>query len=520
MVLKSLKSAGLVLAGTAILMGTVSFAAIAQEVKQSDIDALKAQIKALERKLNNVQVVQNKEIKEVKAKQDAVGLTFENGRPIIKSGDGNNELALRGRMHFDMATYKQDDDFGSSLTPGRDLNEGGNFRRSEIGMEGKFMRDWEYLVSYDFGGSGNEGGGSIKNMFIGYTGVKPLRFQIGAIQVPFTMDDSTTSNEITFIERASPVAIATSVGAQKGRTAVGVRGATSNIFGSLYYTKDPVTLGASTALNAATLDESNNLVGRAAYLIAPNPDTNIHLGASGTRTFHFSEAASVVPGGGLQGAPTFQLRDRPELRVDGTRLIDTGLMAVEDAYVVGPEIGANWKNFYVQGEYYRYHIDRPDTNAAVPVDLPSFDFDGWYVQGSWILTGETKRYDIKTASFGAPRPKGPFGFGDSLGAFELAARYSTVDLNDGDASATCAGATTTTLTPALTSSCVRGGEQDIITIGLNWYPNRNIRFMFNYLMVDVDRQAFPNTAAGVTGGPNADVGQELDTFALRTQYSF
>ena len=35
----------------------------------------------------------------------------------------------------------------------------------------------------NFGGSGGESGGNIKNMWLGYTGIKPLRFQIGAIQV-------------------------------------------------------------------------------------------------------------------------------------------------------------------------------------------------------------------------------------------------------------------------------------------------------------------------------------------------
>ncbi len=518
MTLKSLKLAGLVLLGATSLTGVTTVPTVAAPVSQSEIDALKAQIKALERRLNTVQAVQENKISEIKTKQDAVELKFENGRPTIRTGDGMFEMALRGRMHFDMATYDQNDNNLPSIAPGRDLNEGGNFRRSELGMEGKFMRDWEYQVSYDFGGSGGEGGGNIKNMFIGYTGIKPLRIQIGAIQVPFSMDDSTSSNETTFIERATPVNLGTSMGAQKGRTAVGVRGNTNNLFGSLYYTRDPVTLSGGAALP----DESNNLVARAAYLIAPNPDTNIHIGASGIKVFNFTQTAAVTPTGvlatSLQPSSLFNLQDRPELRVDGTRLVSTGNLAVEDGYVVGPELGANWKNFYVQGEYYHYKLDRQRPNAAGAADLGSFDFDGWYVQTSWIVTGETKRYDIKNASFGAPRPNGPFGFGDTLGVIELAARYSTVDLNDGASGGpTCSG---TGLVAAATSTCVRGGEQDILTLGVNWYPNRNVRFMFNYLLVDVDRQAYPNNPVGVAGGPNAQIGQKYNAFALRSQYSF
>lgn len=501
----------------ALLLSTASPALAQGTVSKSEIDALKAQISALEKRLNNVQASQENKISEIKTKQDAVELSYENGRPIIRTGDGMFEMALRGRMHFDMAAYDQDDNRLPSIAPGRDLNEGGNFRRSELGMEGKFMRDFEYHVSYDFGGSGGEGGGNIKNMYLGYTGIKPLRIQVGAIQVPMTMDDSTSSNETTFIERASAVNLATSMGAQKGRTAVGVRGNTNNVFGSLYYTRDPVTLSGGAALP----DESSNMVARAAYLIAPNPDTNIHIGASGTKVFHFTQAAAAIPGplpGSLQTASTFNLQDRPELRVDGTRLVSTGNLPVDEGYVFGPEFGANWKNFYVQGEYYRYQLDRERANAAGAVDLTSFNFDGWYVQGSYILTGETKRYDIKNASFGAPRPKGPLGFGDSFGAVELAARYSTVDLNDGaSGGAACSG---TGLVASATSSCVRGGEQDIVTLGVNWYPNRNVRFMLNYQFVDVERRAYPNNPIGVAGGPNAEIGQDYNAIALRSQYSF
>ncbi|MDA1001700.1 MAG: porin [bacterium] len=300
------------------------------------------------------------------------------------------------------------------------------------------------------------------------------------------------------------------------------RGNTSNFFGSLYYTKGVIGEGG--------IDEANNLVGRAAYLYAPNPDTKIHFGVSGTRVFNFSEAATVrtpavagaFPGLQAASAAQFNLRDRPEIRVDGTRLVSTGLLNVEDGFAAGPEFGFNWKNLYLQSEYYFYELDRKQPNTAPATALldTNADFKGWYVQGSWIVTGETKRYDIKNASFGAPRPASPLGMDGSFGAIELAARYSTVDLNDGGTGGVCAGNATQTA-PTATSACIRGGEQDIITLGINWYPNRNVRFMLNYLFIDTDRQAYPNnSAAGLSGGPNAEIGQDVDVLALRSQFNF
>ena len=35
---------------------------------------------------------------------------------------------------------------------------------------------------------------------------------------------------------------------------------------------------------------------------------------------------------------------------------------------------------------------------------------------------------------------------------------------------------------------VAGGRQTIYTAGLNWYINRNVRFMFNYLHGDITKQ--------------------------------
>lgn len=78
------------------------------------------------------------------------------------------------------------------------------------------------------------------------------------------------------------------------------------------------------------------------------------------------------------------------------------------------------------------------------------------------------------------------------GAWELVARYSTLDLVD-------AG--------------FQGGEQDVVTIGLNYYYSANIRFMVNYLAVDVT-----DSAATVNG---VVVGDDSPNILLaRAQFAF
>jgi phosphate-selective porin OprO and OprP len=86
--------------------------------------------------------------------------------------------------------------------------------------------------------------------------------------------------------------------------------------------------------------------------------------------------------------------------------------------------------------------------------------------------------------------------GGGWGAFEIAGRFSTIDLNDQLGSA----------------NGVAGGRQTIYTLALNWYVNGNVRFMFDYLHGNIAKQISPTD----TG----DAGAKFDAFAMRTQIAF
>jgi phosphate-selective porin OprO/OprP len=75
-----------------------------------------------------------------------------------------------------------------------------------------------------------------------------------------------------------------------------------------------------------------------------------------------------------------------------------------------------------------------------------------------------------------------------------------------------------TATPA---DGVRGGVQNIWTGGVNWYVNNNLKLVFNYLRIDVDRLNPSTTAFGASlASPpaGAQIGQKLNAYALRMQY--
>ena len=146
-----------------------------------------------------------------------------------------------------------------------------------------------------------------------------------------------------------------------------------------------------------------------------------------------------------EGFAGFRLGDA---RADNVNLYD-----LEAALVWGP--------LSLQGEYM---IN--DVETTFGGDL---SFDSWYAQASYFVTGESRTYKNSNGVFDRIRPKRNFEWGKGLGAIELAARYSSLDLDDGG---------------------VRGGEEDNITLGINWYLNPNTRFMINYIMADIEHDLY------------------------------
>jgi phosphate-selective porin OprO/OprP len=285
-----------------------------------------------------------------------------------------------------------------------------------------------------------------------------------------------------------------------GRIGLGIRGNGTRWMSSL-------ALTGRTVNDAEVFDAQQSVVSRFGYLLATSSDYNLHLGLSGTKVLHTADQGSSATGARYAS----RWRDRPEIRVDSTRLVDTGAIDADSSYAAGAEFAANWKGWYLQAENFWYGTERRDHS------LPDPTFGGYYVQASWILTGESRRYNMANGAFAAPKPFVPFTATGGLGAWELALRFSHTDLDFHEG----------LLGQAAAMDAVRGGVQDIWTLGANWYVNANLRVMLNYLHVDVDRlnpagpgNLTPFGAAPGTPPFGVQIGQQLDIYALRSQFSF
>jgi phosphate-selective porin OprO/OprP len=259
-------------------------------------------------------------------------------------------------------------------------------------------------------------------------------------------------------------------------------------------------------IGVQTFDEQLGFVGRVTFVPLKGADWLVHLGANTNIVINpAATGPNVAPAG---AATPVRLRERPELRVDGTRLVDTGNIDASDLKSYGLEAGLQKAQFSLAGEYFWLDVNRRNSALADP------NFDGWYLQGAWTITGQPRRYNAANGGFDAPKVDEPFSLKrHKPGVWELAARYSELDL---DYQPGAAGA-------AAGASSIRGGDQRIFTLGLNWYANNNVRFQADYQHEDVDRLSPGGTAFGagaLTPPAGAQIGQTYHVWSFRTQYAF
>lgn len=484
--------------------------AAADEATDARIKALEAQLELLQAQLADLKTSTANNIAAVRSETTATTVSLSNGRPTIATSDGNFTASFRGVFQLDAAHYDQAapgplaTDFrrGSFGDAGendhaRDLSDGANFRRARIGIEGKAFGAFDYNFLYDFGGSGTEEAGKISAAWVQYAfpnSSSNLKLRIGAFSPPSGLEEAVSTNGSLFAERASAAETVRSLAAGDGRTAV-----------ALLANGDSWTATAAVTGNVvgtSSFDEQTAFVGRLTYVPLRRDEALVHLGVNTSIVINPAASGPDVAGTAVTNV---RLRDRPEARVDGTRLIDTGNIDADGVIAIGGEFGAQWKNLYLQAEYFDIDVDRKG-----PLSDP--DFSGWYAQAGWTITGEARRYSNGT--FDAPKPAKAFDLKKGeWGAWELGLRYSKLDLNYLEGAAGTAPA----------ASAIRGGEQEIFTVGLNWYVNNVLRFQAAFQDVSVDRLSPGGTAFGTgtaTPPAGAQVGQDFNIYSLRTQYAF
>jgi phosphate-selective porin OprO/OprP len=339
---------------------------------------------------------------------------------------------IGGRIQNDWSTGTQDSDITAAIG---DFKNGVEFRRARLYIEGTIYDDIIYKAQYDFAG----GDADFKDVYLGMQNIPYVgTVKIGQFKEPFSLEELTSSNYITFLERSLPNALV------PGR-ATGFQ--VQNAFFDERLNAAVGYFRASDSFGDNSFDSEAGVSGRLTGLPWYEDD--------GRRLLHLGVASHWRQPG--EGTKDFD--SRPENHL-ADKFIDTGDIPMNSYSQVGAETALVMGPASLQSEYIHTFADTPGSSNP--------DFWGVYVSGSYFLTGEHRPYKRESAAFDKVKPKRNFtlsrGKNSGWGAWELAARYSQLDLSD---------------------SGVVGGTLRDVTTGVNWYLNPNVRVMLNWVHADL-----------------------------------
>lgn len=374
------------------------------------------------------------------AGEDALTLKWKDGLRI-ESADGKIQAKIGGRIQLDALAGNFDDRAETDLGV-RDA-AGVIFRRARINLEASFS-DYFFKAEYDF--AGGTGDTNFRDVYLGIKGLPcSSSLQLGHFKEPFSLDQLTSDNYVTFLERnlADNFTPARNTGLMW--TSLPLEGRMTYALGGFRETGD---FGDDYDDN-----ETWNLTTRITGLPIANQDGSrlLHLGASYSHKF-------------MDINERYRVRARPGIG-SGDRFFDTtpgtppagflqtdnvDLFGVEGAFVFGPAS--------LQAEYIHSLVDG---HAGLQSDV---DFWGSYVEASVFVTpGDQRGYKREAGAFDRVKPKSPFSLSGGRGAVQLALRFDVIDLQDGN---------------------VSGGRGWTVGPAVNWYLTSNLRLIGNYVHGD------------------------------------
>jgi phosphate-selective porin OprO/OprP len=348
------------------------------------------------------------------AQQPSVRVEFP--PPSLRIGEFRADL--RVRLHVDWRDF--DPELGEN-----DLE----FRRARVALEGRLYDDLEYEFDADL----RDEQRPWRDVYVNYRRFRAAEIQVGRFKIPFGLDQNTGVFNLNFVER-SLIGTELSPARDRGVMVHGRIAKDTVAYQTGVFRRD----GDSTRFAGPSVD--GTWAGRVELTPWENtkgPFRSAHVALNATSGSLF-EGLYGMRGRTLSGT-TFA----EPYYVKGRRL----RLGADTRWTPGP--------ISVQAEYIRVSDERNGQGLG-DVDLPDAIAQGWYVSGTWALTGEDK-------GGGGLEPSRPFPT-KGPGALELAARFE--ELRFGSAGT---GGEPPFSNPRAAN--ILPNRDRILTVGVNWYLN-------------------------------------------------
>lgn len=430
---------------------------------------------------------------EVSEKPDEIParVYFEDGKLHFAGKDNKFKLWFDNRIYVDAAYYTPYSDIdGLRSKANKDLetddgqfrfSNGVSIRHARFGIKSTLWDRWFAELDIDFAYNEVE----LKDIYIGYKFNDNWQIKAGQFKEPMSMERLTSSKYLTMLERPMPVE-AFAGGRRLGASVTG--------WGNRWWVSAGLFSRSVDIIQKEKNrgDDGIGVTARAVCSPVNRNDFTVHIGAYGT--FRKPDMTGTKD-------RTVEFRTFPEGRVDRRRFIRTEINNVRHYGTVGLELGLRCDKALLYGEYIYTRLSRYRYEGEQRVNLKDCDFNGWYVTGSYMILGQQRRYAPDDAEFG------PMSVNRKAGNLEIAARVSSIDLNDFHDAA----------------QAVLGGQGYNYTVSLNWYPVRNICLGLNYTYVNNDKYADDKGHITKGGKPLSEAmpnGLDFGIWQMRFMVSF
>ena len=475
----------------------------------------------LELKSNEIKALQEHAAEE--SKPDSVHVKLDDGIHFATK-DGNFTAGINGRLQVDSQTNVNQNlpvSYLSTITNPNatqnqsgvpaPLNDGATLRRARLGIEGTFFKATDYKFEYDFTRGNGLNAGGITDAYIRYNFSKPFSIKVGAFKEPFSLEEATSNRYLTFIERnmavntfvdnlnTYKVGIGANYSADRWLVAtslqtegVGGYNAYGNnaIGGASLQTGSAVNSNGGVNRNGGGGDTSWELNGRVGGTPWMESKTKfLHVGTSGS----YININNNYLGNGTYNNGGVIFANGIGANVDRSSILNTGNLTsgtrsagpqANHLFRFGAESALVYGPFSAQAEYIQTDVSGNGYNN-------NESLNGYYGYATYFLTGESRNYRAKTASWDRLKPTRNFDLKGGWGAWELAAGYDYMNLNSG---------------------VINGGRASTFKSGINWYPNSHVRVMADWVhALDI------STATAATPTGRAFNGASLDMIETRVQ---
>lgn len=369
------------------------------------------------------------------AAQDKRGLVWDD-RPTIVFGK-DVTLEIRGKLQLDWRQFDPQID-----------EDRFDFRTARVGLKGDLTKHFDYEIERAVEQEGKFG--EWKDVYLNWSTFDILRVKAGRFKMPFGLEQNTGATDVDFAYRSlasSTIAPARDRGVM-AYGELGRLGYEVGLFdddGDNGELKEPQFVEAGEDLKDVGPSFAVRLTGdlfRA--LPVPNKLKSANFGVAYTN-------ASVPEGlNSLRGQSVWGTEDFFEpVYVKGRRQ----RLGAQFDWTPGP---AGLKAEWMQSREQR--LGQSNRNE----DLSDFIGTGWYVSGTWFVTGEDKDDNVN--------PRNPI-FQGGIGAIEIGARYDQLEFSS--ANNTGAAFTNPRADPLLANT------DQVWTFGVNWLLNRWVRVITN-----------------------------------------